>query len=505
MRYCLLGSLGLALRTDETLLKYCADPSDAGYHTSRCPPKLSDDALALEPVLIHLETIFRHGPRAPAVDRQCWAEMTAKWDCPEMVLKFSKGGPLEPEEGDTQSIIFSKVYDAQPGSNVFLGTCEKGQLLNADGSKIFGECLAESYFDQDDDGTLTLIAPEGGPLINFADNPPGDDKIWFRSTDKSRTILTGANVLAAMLAHPSSGIDTGTSMSIPHHIMDYEREVISPNTKWCLEQHDTHLEAEDSSLMKAMRQRHVDIKNKMTATAKVDELPDWPVGMIDCLYTHACGNFEDDMPVGLKPGEPDFNEGLNAVLDEEMLPYWYNDSAFSKALIGSLVLDTKGHLYNSMMGESMDMGVFDEFVGIKERAAELKTEKGSPKFVVWSAHDTTVMPWLAAMGKEFWLKVSGGEDLVYPPYQSVILQEFYKVSDKVMFRLIWNGVDVTQHYPGCPEMGKLCDIEHFLTTTQDFANKNIVDKQCQGVPPQPEGTLRSLTKSVLLLIGFWLM
>jgi lysosomal acid phosphatase len=78
------------------------------------------------------------------------------------------------------------------------------------------------------------------------------------------------------------------------------------------------------------------------------------------------------------------------------------------------------------------------------------------KFVLYSAHDTTVAAALAALG----LELSDN-----PPYNSTLIWEFWRdtVANKYLVTIEFNGV--AQHVPGCP--GKpACEFDPYVEATQ---------------------------------------
>jgi lysophosphatidic acid phosphatase type 6 len=86
---------------------------------------------------------------------------------------------------------------------------------------------------------------------------------------------------------------------------------------------------------------------------------------------------------------------------------------------------------------------------------------GSYKFALFSGHDTTVQPFLAAVLKENW-------DQQWPAYAAMITIELYEaVSGGYLFRMVYNGEAMT--VPGCTDT--LCDV-NVLINALAFGEEN---------------------------------
>jgi ubiquitin-like domain-containing CTD phosphatase 1 len=98
-----------------------------------------------------------------------------------------------------------------------------------------------------------------------------------------------------------------------------------------------------------------------------------------------------------------------------------------------------------------------------------------------SGHDTTIMPFLIALGPQLW----GDRD--FPSYASMIVLEIHEIFSELSadrkifrsnfaFRLLYNGQVLTSLVDGCTEGLELCDWNVLSTRIEDFA---ILDRDCE--------------------------
>jgi 2-phosphoxylose phosphatase len=149
--------------------------------------------------------------------------------------------------------------------------------------------------------------------------------------------------------------------------------------------------------------------------------------VFDCVHTHVCHNFS--LP-------PALNTELVDALEKEAAWQQYaqynfpNHTYFGRLAMGPLISE----VYSGMQQ------VLSEPDPLKQQ-----------KFRLFSGHDTTIMPFLAAF------QVANGE---WAPYASMVVLELYDTPDgghAVQF--IYNG-DIL-HLPGCSNV--LCDYTEFQT------------------------------------------
>ena len=191
----------------------------------------------------------------------------------------------------------------------------------------------------------------------------------------------------------------------------------------------------------------------------------WGKGMwswynaLDCMMTTVCTGNE------LPDGSADttlMNEAIfNATIEQVEFNYSYvakyNNSYWSKLGMGSVIWHMRNNLENIIYGEKSITNSYDPL-----------------KFVMFSAHDTSVMPLLAALIGPNW-------DGKWADYASLVAIELYSASagspvgsGGYYFRLVYNGVP--QLMPGCPDV--LCDAT-LLLDAMAFASEDM--PECNSV------------------------
>ena len=110
-----------------------------------------------------------------------------------------------------------------------------------------------------------------------------------------------------------------------------------------------------------------------------------------------------------------------------------------------------------------------------------------PKFVLYSGHDTTIMPFLAALGtQEMFPGANWFYDGKWVPYASMILLELWAIDAaggdgkrEFAVRMLFQGKEV--HIPGC--YAALCPVSEFMKLTSFATNAHTQrHDQCLAVP-----------------------
>merc|ERR1740129_915927 len=118
---------------------------------------------------------------------------------------------------------------------------------------------------------------------------------------------------------------------------------------------------------------------------------------------------------------------------------------------------------------------------------ELDHDYDRNRFILYSGHDSTIMPMLSTFGPNM---IKNGIKELWAPYASMFIIEIHAILDndnmntntsttKIinrMFRLIYNGQVLTSYIQGCnnnqEEEDDLCDLDILVKFVQEFATKN---------------------------------
>lgn len=439
---------------------YCAkaplDPS-----TRQIPPLDPEDREHLELLQLHL--ITRHGTRTPSSFTNCWRGYDPHWNCSydEAVLGLHSHSAEQYSNQIGSTYTFRKVYDANPESNVFGGTCQKGQLISEGAlqNQEIGQFLAKSYFISNSDHKI----PEPGspPLISIDDD--WSQSIYVRSTDMQRTRLSVSNLLTSLLesSFPSNGSGVISRPLPTLHTMDLEQDDLAINPSRCPRLNEIADEIFESAEFKQMEEKHLDLMKRLEA-ATGRPMPNgiWPDRMMDCLMSHLCANRWENLPDALNPNGENPSAAIDLIqetiqtIDEEMASlFLFLNSQYSRLGMARFFRDLRR--------------IISDLVGYHCHST-LSSNSAStvpPKLYIWSGHDTTVLPFLASFGPTVW-------DSKWPPYASLIALEFFKYgSSTYMFRLIYNGNVLTGGVEGCNGR-KLCEVTQFIQAT-DWVNDAI--------------------------------
>jgi len=141
--------------------------------------------------------------------------------------------------------------------------------------------------------------------------------------------------------------------------------------------------------------------------------------------------------------------------------YQHNDNSYGKLSMAPLLADVLGNSLKPSLASKTKKEV---------------TDNGGKVLSVYSGHDTTVMPVLAALG--VW-------DGAWAPYASMIVVETYYVdADERAFRLVYNGDVLTSKVGGCVEGEELCKLETLTNYLETFA---VYDRDCDARGTQVSG------------------
>ena len=197
---------------------YCSTPEEMN---TRAIPPLSSDKVG-QSKLLQVSTIIRHGARtpwaAPTPNSTCWPGYNTTWDC--SLTTWLSTPPVDDPTGGM--FWMNKMYTAldKPEQNLrneWGGSCQRGQLLSQGFVQELknGEYLRDAYVYQ---GTDDSSHDERMRLLNaktiFTDLPT---KIYYRSDDDQRTLMSGQVVLRGMI---QAELDAFVSNNKQHPILD---------------------------------------------------------------------------------------------------------------------------------------------------------------------------------------------------------------------------------------------------------------------------------------------
>jgi hypothetical protein len=236
---------------------------------------------------------------------------------------------------------------------------------------------------------------------------------YLRSTDVPRTLQSAQGLLRALYPW-STGLNATEFLDV--HTVDAAREYLYPNPGNCPKLLQYETQAKASSDYQNFIQNT--LTPLMTQAASYYNLPlnrmPTPIAVFDCLSAHRCHNMA--LPGNLP--ESLYNQIVQAMEWEYKFIYNYPSRVeYGQLAMGQLYTE----LYNNML-------------------AALSGGKAN-KFNLFSAHDTSVMPFLNAIGA--W-------DGIWAPYASLVQMELYTPSNnqqQPLVRWIYNRREIV--LPGC--------------------------------------------------------
>ena len=493
---------------------YCSTPEEVA---KRKVPKLMDDARLGETRLHHVTAILRHGARTPwGPNLNCWEEYhtnvaTGKWDC-NLTAYLSPPPPERvSEEGDEKAgsdyamFLFEKRYDALQSpennlSNYLNGTCQLGQLLLrgyeqelANGRFIRAAyAYDENKFDHD----------QRMRLLNIADNRHVWNDVYYRVDDEARTLMSGQVVLRGLMGKEMDAFVSKEKRYpvIPLHTADFARDIVDPNEAICPRLTEIKEQNQQGKDFQAFNQsKEAQLLREFQRSVLRIPNPSKDMDAIDCLMTTIC----TDRP--LPNSIDDYGGSKRRRQSSDNSPY--GENLFQRLYEFEVEGYTKNIKANDAAYSKLSLGPlwYEIMRQIRPHMEEGHDEKSLVKLSVFSGHDTTIMPVLAALDPNLW------EDKEWPPYASMVLLELHDINfdsltDKSIFpsdfafRLIYNGNVITQKITGCPDDLDLCDIHILLDRVNEFAR---LDQACQReheVPSEYQGAVER-TKDILSTTG----
>jgi len=380
-----------------------------GYKTPYCgiapgsPPTTSyADVPASEGKLVGVATMFRHGDRTPANAISCWPNDTAVWDC-----TLTQG-----TQGSGSKTVTREAYGA-----MFRITPVEGDMFFA-GNCMVGQLTSQGYRQHIANGNAFRAAYVGeGKILPETFDP---DTVYIETDTSIRVQMSAQAFITGMypneLGPPATDeeqADSGELTMVDIHVRDMVDEIVNPNAGACpnLTQYQIAFSqsAEYANFSKTVLEP---IKTTLGANFGINP-SDVNVGAVfDCYHAHVCHGFE--LPPSVSPATW---AAVNAgAINLEGMSYQYpSRQAYGRVSNGPWFAQLMDHLESLQKGSS------------------------PTKMFMTGAHDSSVMPALAALG------VYGNE---WTPYAGVITFELYATPDSgYAVRFLRYGQELT--LPGC--------------------------------------------------------
>ncbi|KAH8585256.1 histidine acid phosphatase [Cryptosporidium sp. chipmunk genotype I] len=414
---------------------FCAEPSL--FEKTRKIPKIDDPRLYDSLKLIQVQSIIRHGARTPTKYHKCWEGLNQSWNCDELVTTVQAAA--FDMRNRTQTLEFSKHYDIRQWENNLNGTCKMGQLIlqGYEQHRINGKLLAEAYFKGEN-----LVTRSG---LKIGKNYR--DEIYIRSSDMQRTTVSAAALLTSLLEEFLGKEETfRVFQKFPLHTMDIQSDYLFANSN--VENITDHLQAALSSKSYFdIVDKHQSLYQELEEKIKTPLLKDlWPGDIMDCIMTTICTRNHNKLPKAFIENNL-LNRTISAIEKELSVIYTWNDSILSKSEMSRLLFDVRDYIVDVILFNEKKNDEFSNIKRLCSSAIQGKIDRNQdslsnfeyllnplcskyeqyyslnyeinikvPKFILFSGHDTTVIPTLASL--EIW-------DEHWPPYASTFIIEIY--------------------------------------------------------------------------------
>eukprot|EP01041_Mallomonas_annulata_P011349 gene11349-23756_t len=400
-------------------------------------PSLTKSQKLLVKRIEQVQVFVRHGARTPYAKFSCWNGYNIKWSFCNISELMQEYYTKQESSWSSSNLLFRKVYDTS--SNALGGTCQQGQLLDEAFQQDLhlGKILKKAYIDVNQ--TNFKLFPNNN--MNEID----ENAIFFRSDDETRTLTSGQLVFQNIF-------QATTSKIIKCHTGDYSLDEIYPNFKVC--PRILQLEDEVNQQLFQDNQRKIELNTQINDIFGIGQW-NWNT-MLDCLMTTICTDHHipDVSPDGtgkLHMSEGLFNDILNEIENSFANLLLYNNSEWSKLSMRAVTSDISSRIKNIIFPYTKDL--------------YLKT---SPKFILNSGHDTTIMPLLAILLGDSW-------DKQWAPYAALLTIELYEAQSpgNHLFRIVYDGIPLLIR--GCNSV--LCDVSvllNLLAYDHDITDCNVV-------------------------------
>jgi len=413
---------------------------DSYYYCGKNPLKPVPSIPPLETTdanLIQVEVLIRHGDRSsfawyspPAslgTRKQCWPGDTAAWNCTVNYLTYPGLSRVAPSISQPDR-LYRKLYDND--KNILAGNCDVGQLTSKGYHQqiVNGKMIRNYYVDK------MSFLPENITEDNLS-------TFYIRSDDVPRTVMSAEGLLQGL--YPVEPNITRPLM-VDIHTRSLDLSVLTVNPTLCPRIGQVLEEAmQSANYTQFIQNTVVPLVNKLSnilgVTVPIDHIDD----LVDCSNGYFCHNFP--LHSGIDLSIIQIMESA-AVWIENYINSYPTPTYNAKRGIGFLIAEMYGHL------------------DAKLRSYRSGQPSDEPNFLLWSGHDTSIMPFLMAYG--------------LPPtqwvaYASVLIIELYdnpEFSSGAAIRMIYNQEALS--IPGCG--GTLCDWGVFSGITQSLITTNYL-------------------------------
>jgi len=362
--------------------------------------------------------LIRHGDRLPI--ERCWANDHV-WTCN---LNIEERSTSENASSVGVPRLHRKHY--LNGEETFPGGCMAGQLTKYgyDQHLVNGANLKSTY-------------PSAFPASYSASSA------YVRSTDIPRTLQSAQALLRGIA--PWSPAANNVTQFVDVYTVDASKEWLYPNPGNCAKLGQYETEAKASAAYQSWVQSV--LTPLVQAMSPFYGLPlasmPSPINIFDCLGAHVCHKFPlpGGMPVALY-------DRMVAAMEWEY-NYIYNFP--DRAEYGRLAM---GKLYYQ---------IWMNFIGALHEPTNTE-----PQFKLFSAHDTSVMPFLNAIGA--W-------DGKWAPYAALVQMELWTSENggQPLVRWVYNRQEMT--LPGCSST--FCSFNSFAALVQPIILKDM-ETACQA-------------------------
>eukprot|EP01090_Pellita_catalonica_P005596 TRINITY_DN1572_c0_g1_i1.p1 TRINITY_DN1572_c0_g1~~TRINITY_DN1572_c0_g1_i1.p1 ORF type:complete len:400 (+),score=40.09 TRINITY_DN1572_c0_g1_i1:335-1534(+) len=374
------------------------------------------------PVLQQVQIVTRHGARTPysSIPNQ-----EATWLCNLNPLSI-------PEFGVSDSILFSgRLYRTQyiSGREFLKGNCSQGQLTTKGAMEHFklGTKFREQYVT-----SQHLLSPEYKA-----------SEIYLRSTDITRTIQSAESQILGLYP-PTQSIQ---AQIIPINIITPSEEDLLPAQRCPKMIELCNAEEQSSEWQQHLAKINSTVGAALRKAWGTNDIP-WFVGIYNNLVAREFHDME--WPAGVTQAEM---TQIYDFVSWQLRQMWSSEERVALG-IGPFIENLVNVMDSRMKGET------------------------DPKFLLYSAHDTTISLVLAA----FQLF----NTTMWPPYASHIQFELYQDSSDSSWSvgILYNDEKV--NLAPCPNTW-MCPFDKFKSVaSRVFVND--YDKQCNmGTPVKPEG------------------